>query len=139
GVPLPNPSPLPVLQQTDLLQKLYSVDISKATNILNTKWDDAKTAPALEALHDPARSQVRVLPKSLVLDLSSLSGMPEKIEGIALLDRHTIAVSNDNDFGCEDGKYDAAGNDIEKGKKTQILVISLSKPLPLPLDSVAAR
>jgi hypothetical protein len=98
-----------------------------------------KTAPALEALHDPARAQLRVLPKSLVLDLSSLSGMPEKIEGIALLDRHTIAVANDNDFDSEDSKFDAEGNEIGKGKKTQILVISLAKPLPLPLESVAAR
>jgi len=139
GVAFLNPTTLLVLERTDPVAKLYSVDISKATNILNTKWDDATTAPALEALYDPARAQVRVLPKSLVLDLSSLSGMPEKIEGIALLDRHTIAVSNDNDFSCEDGRYDAASNDIGKGKKTQILVISLSKPLPLPLDSVAAR
>jgi Esterase-like activity of phytase len=139
GVAFLNPTTLLVLERTDLVAKLYSVDISKATNILNTKWDDAKTAPALEAFHEPSRAQVRVLPKSLVLDLSSLSGMPEKIEGIALLDRHTIAVSNDNDFGCEDGRYYAAGNDIGQGKKTQILVISLSKPLPLPLDSVAAR
>jgi hypothetical protein len=52
--------------------------------------DDAKTAPALEALDDPARHKC-VLPKSLVVDLSSLYGMPDKIEGIALLDRHTIA------------------------------------------------
>src|SRR5215510_12292929 len=139
GVAFLNPTTLLVLERTDLVAKLYSVDISKATNILNTKWDDAKTAPALEALLEPARAQVRVLPKSLVLDLSSLSGIPEKIEGIALLDRHAIAVSNDNDFGCEEGRYDTAGSDIGKGKKTQILVISLSKPLPLPLDSVAAR
>src|SRR4029450_47404 len=85
GVAFLNPTTLLVLERTDLIAKLYSVDISKATNILNTRWDDPKTAPALEALHDPARAQVRVLPKSLVLDLSSLSGMPEKIEGIALL------------------------------------------------------
>jgi hypothetical protein len=139
GVAFLNPTTLLVLERTDLVAKLYSVDISKATNILNTQWDDPKTAPALEALHDPARAQVRVLPKSLVLDLSSLYGMPEKIEGIALLDRHTIAVANDNDFDSEDSKYDAEGNDIGKGKKTQILVISLAKPLPLPLESVAAR
>jgi hypothetical protein len=139
GVALLNPTTLLVLERTDSVAKLYSVDISKATNILNTQWDDAKTAPALEALDDPALAQVRVLPKSLVIDLSSLYGMPEKIEGIALLDRHTIAVASDNDFDCEDGRYDAEGNHIGKGKKTQILVISLSKPLPLPLDSVAAR
>jgi hypothetical protein len=139
GVAFLNPTTLLVLERTDSVAKLYSVDISKATNILNTRWDDAKTAPTLEALDDPALAQVRVLPKSLVLDLSSLYGMPEKIEGIALLDRHTIAVVNDDDFDSEDGKCDAEGNAIGKGKRTQVLVISLAKPLPLPLDSVAAR
>jgi hypothetical protein len=139
GVAFLNPTTLLVLERTDSVAKLYSVDISKATNILNTHWDDAKTAPALEALGDPALAQVRVLPKSLVFDLSSLYGMPEKIEGIALIDRHTIAVSNDNDFDSEDSRYDAEGNGSGKGTKTQILIISLSKPLPLPLDSVAAR
>jgi hypothetical protein len=139
GVAFLSPTTLLVLERTDSVAKLYSVDISKATNILNTRWDDAKTAPALEALDDPALAQVRVLPKSLVLDLSSLAAMPEKLEGIALLDRHTIAVASDNDFDCEDGRYDAEGNAIGKGKKTQILVISLAKPLPLPLDSIAAR
>jgi Esterase-like activity of phytase len=130
-----NPTTLLVLERTDLVAKLYSVDMSEATNILNTRWDDA----TLEAIHDPASAQVRVLPKSLVIDLSSLYGVPEKIEGIAWLDRHTIAVANDNDFDSEDSKYDAEANPIGKGKKTQILVISLSKPLPFPLDSVAAR
>jgi hypothetical protein len=139
GVVFLNPTTLLVLERTDSVAKLYSVDISKATNILNTRWDDAKTAPALEALDDPALAQVRVLPKSLLLDLSSLYGMPEKIEGIALLDRHTIAVVNDNDFGSGESRYDDEVPGSGKGTKTQILIISLSKPLPLPLDSVAAR
>ena len=139
GVAFLNPTTLLVLERTDRVAKLYSVDISKATNILNTQWGDAKSAPALEALHDPAIAQVRVLPKSLVLDLSSLYGIPEKIEGIAVLDRHTIAVANDNDFDSEESKDEAERNDIGKGKKSQILVISLSKPLPLPLDGIASR
>src|SRR5499426_2830685 len=137
GVIAMNPTTLLVLERTDLVAKLYSVDLSQATNILGSKWNDAKTTPTLEALHDPARAQVRVLPKSLVLDLSSLSGMPEKIEGIALLDRHTIAVSNDNDFDSEESKYDAEGNNIGKGKISQILMISLAKPLPLQQSAVA--
>jgi hypothetical protein len=139
GVAFLNPTTLLVLERTDRVAKLYSVDMSKATNIFDTRWGDAKKSPALEALHDPASVQVRVLPKSLVLDLSSVDNVPEKIEGIAWLDRHTIAVANDNDFDSEDSKYDAEANGIGKGKKNHILVISLSKPLPLPLDSVAAR
>jgi len=137
GVVALNPTTLLILERTDLVAKLYSVDLGDATNILNSKWDDLKTAPSLEALGDPATADVRVLPKSLVLDLSSLNGMPEKIEGVALLDRNTIAVSNDNDFDSENSKYDAEGNNIGKGKVSRILSIStLAKPLPLSQSSV---
>jgi Esterase-like activity of phytase len=137
GVIAMNPTTLLILERTDLVAKLYSVDLSQATNVLGSKWNDTKTAPALEALADPAAAEVRVLPKSLVLDLSSLAGMPEKIEGIALIDQSTIAVSNDNDFDSEESKYDAAGNNIGKGKISQILGISLAKPLPLQQSTVA--
>ena len=139
GVLVLNPTTLLVLERTDLVAKLYAVDMTKATNILNSQWSDPKTAPTLESLADPATAEVRVLPKNLVLDLSSIEGMPEKIEGIALLDRNTIAVANDNDFDSEESKYDAEGNNIGKGKKSQILVITLGKPLPLPLANVSAR
>jgi hypothetical protein len=131
GVVALNPTTLLILERTDWVAKLYSVDMSKATNILNSKWSDPKTAPTLEALDDPATAELRVLSKTLVLDLSSLKDMPEKIEGIALLDRNTIAVANDNDFDSEDSKYDADGNNVGKGKKSQILLISLEKPLSL--------
>jgi Esterase-like activity of phytase len=57
-----------------------------------------------EVLADPATSEVRVLPKTLVLDLSAIKGMPEKIEGIALLDQNTLAIANDNDFDSEERK-----------------------------------
>ena len=132
GVAFLNPTTLLVLERTDLVARLYSVDLSKATDILNTKWDDAKITPSLEALEDPATAEVRVLPKSLVLDLKQFDEMPDKIEGVAVVDRNTVAVSNDNDFDTEESKYDAEGNNLGKGKKTFILVISLAKPLPLP-------
>jgi hypothetical protein len=139
GVVVLNPTTLLVLERTDLVAKLYSVDMTKATNILNTPWSDPKTTPTLESLADPATAEVSVLPKTLVLDLSSIEGMPEKIEGIALIDRNTIAVANDNDFDSEESKYDDQGNNIGKGKQSQILVIALEKPLPLPLENVSAR
>jgi len=90
-------------------------------------------------LADPASAEVRVLGKSLVLDLSSIDGVPEKIEGVAVLDQRTIAISNDNDFDSEEGQYDDAGNNVGKGKKSKILIISLDKPLPLPTAAASAR
>jgi hypothetical protein len=139
GVVVLNPTTLLILERTDVVAKLYTVDLSRATNLLGGKWDDVKTAPALEALADPASAEVRVLPKSLVVDLSNIEGVPEKIEGIAVLDQHAIAISNDNDFDSEEGQYDDAGNNVGKGKKSKILIISLDKPLPLPTAAVSAR
>ena len=139
GVIALSPTTLLVLERTDWVAKLYAVDMSRATNILESKWNDAKTAPALETLADPANAQINVLPKSLVVDLSNIEGVPEKIEGIAVLDQHTIAISNDNDFDSEEGQYDDAGNNVGKGKKSKILIISLDKPLPLPTAAASAR
>jgi hypothetical protein len=126
-----NPTTLLVLERTDWVAKLYNVDLSQATNILNTKWDDPKTAPSLESMDDLAKAEIRPLPKSLVLDLSRFKDMPEKIEGVAVIDRHTIAIANDNDFDSEESKFDEDGNNLGKGKKTQLFIIALDKPLPL--------
>jgi hypothetical protein len=139
GVVALNPTTLLILERTDWVAKLYSVDMSKATNIFNSKWSDPKTAPTLEALDDPAAAELCVLSKTLVLDLSSLKDMPEKIEGIAVIDRNTIAITNDNDFDSEESKYDAEGNNVGKGKKSQMLIISLAKPLPLASEGVSSR
>ena len=134
-----NSTTLLILERTDWVAKLYSVDMTRATNILGTKWNDPKTSPALESLADPASAEVQVLPKSLVADLSALAGVPEKIEGLAVLDQNTIAISNDNDFDSEESVYDEQGNNVGKGKKSQILVISLEKALPLTNATISAR
>ena len=41
------PNTLLVDERTDNVAKIYKVDLSKATNILGTKWDDPATAPLL--------------------------------------------------------------------------------------------
>lgn len=139
GIVALNPTTLLVLERTDLVAKLYTVDLSRATNILGTKWNSAQTAPSLEALKDPAAAEIQALPKSLVVNLSALDGVPEKIEGVALLDANSLAISNDNDFDSEESKYDSDGNNVGKGKKSQILVISLDKALPVTPAAVSAR
>ena len=73
-----------------------------------------------------------MLPKTLVVDLSTLPGIPKKIEGIALVNPLTLAVANDNDFGLvDDTTFDAAGNlSNDTGAKSKILYIRLDRPLP---------
>lgn len=139
GVVAINPTTLLVLERTDWVAKLYTVDLSRATNILGSKWNDMRTAPSLEALKEPSAAEVQVLPKTLVADLGTLDGAPDKVEGVALIDAKTLAVANDNDFDSEESKYDSDGNNVGKGKKSQILIISLDRPLATPAAAVSAR
>ncbi len=118
------PTTLAALECTDVLQKLYLIDLSEATNISGTKWDDVATAPSLESLEDPAKSGLKVVSKSLVLDLSQLPGAPPAIKGLAVIDSDTIAVVNHNGY---DILNFALGNNIPLGQKTQVILIRMAK------------
>ena len=123
-----NATTLLIVERTDSVAKLYSVDINKATNILGSQWDNATTTPSLEALEDPAPSGITPLPKTLVADLSKLPGIPDKVEGLAVLNRTTVAIIGDNDFDV--GTFDEHGNNVGPGVKTKIMVIGLPQALP---------
>lgn len=129
GVVALSATQLLILERTDKVAKLYTVDLAQATNILNTPWDDPATSPSLEATTDLASAGVVALPKQLLIDLSQLPETPEKIEGIAVIDKQTIAIANDNDFNL--GEFDAAGNNSNPpGIASQLLIITLAQPLP---------
>ena len=89
---------LVVLERTDQEARLYRVDLSGASDILGSAWDDPDTSPALEELEDPVAAGVTPLPKTLMIALDDLPQVPDKIEGVAVLDKETVAVINDNDF-----------------------------------------
>ena len=80
GLAMLTNSTLLVLERTDNVAKLYKVDITKATNILGSRWDDASTSPSLEATKDIADDDVNVLPKTLAVDLSKLPHTPKKVK-----------------------------------------------------------
>jgi hypothetical protein len=79
-------------------------------------------------LDDLAASSIVVLPKILTADLSKLSGVPDKVEGLVVLDQTTVAIVSDNDFDI--GKFDEHGNNVGQGVKTKVVVIGLPQPLP---------
>jgi hypothetical protein len=62
-----------------------------------------------------------------VIDFSILADVPDKIEGVALLDESTVVIANDNDFDI--GEFDADGNNVGDGTKSQVLVIQLNPAL----------
>ena len=93
-------------ERTDTAAKVYRVEISNATNILGSFWDTVVAEPgaattALETLSNPASQGIALLPKTLLVDLSTF-GLPNKIEGIALVRPEVLVVANDNDFGLVD-------------------------------------
>ena len=106
GMSAINAASLLIDERTDTVAKIYRVDLSNATNIFDSVWDNVAasptdTTPALETLTNPATQGVTVLSKTLVVDLSAF-GLPTKIEGIALVRPDVLAVANDNDFGIVD-------------------------------------
>ena len=75
-------------------------------------------------LDDPELAEA---PKELILDLDTLPGMPDKIEGMTILDWNTIAIANDNDFDI--GPAATCGTNVGTGAKSKILIIDLKKSL----------
>lgn len=129
GVVALSSTSLLILERTDWVAKIYRVELAQATNILGSRWNDAATSPTLESIADPGSvSDLKLLPKSLLIALNELPGMPDKIEGVTLVDKSTLVVANDNDFDI--GTFDASGNNVGAGAKTRILVISLTNPVP---------
>lgn len=122
-------SRLLVEERTDKAARLHLVRLDRAANILGGPWDDDTTSPALEQLDDPAASGVPVLSKRLVVDLGTVKGVPGKIEGIARVDRDTLALINDNDFGMTDGEgaFDAQGRLVDSGIETSVIYVRLPR------------
>ncbi|GGQ70150.1 esterase-like activity of phytase family protein [Streptomyces asoensis] len=120
-----------VEERTDKAARLHAVRLSRASDILGGRWDDAGTSPSLEQLDDPAASGVPVLAKRLVVDLGTVAGVPGKIEGVAVVDHDTLALANDNDFGMTDGAdaFDAQGRLVDSGIETKITYVRLPRGL----------
>ncbi|MFF3493080.1 esterase-like activity of phytase family protein [Streptomyces sp. NPDC002795] len=118
-----------VEERTDKAARLQEVRLTSGADILGGRWDDDATSPSLEQLDDPAANGVPVLDKRLVVDLNKVDGVPDKIEGIALAGRDTLALINDNDFGMTDGDgaFDADGRLVDSGIETKVTRVKLPK------------
>jgi hypothetical protein len=100
---------LVVLERTDLTTKLYEIDLSQATDISGSRWDDPLTMPSLE-LVDLREAKIEPARKRLLFDSADFPLVAGKTEGMALLDENELALINDDDFGIG-------------GAKTQIVVV----------------
>lgn len=116
-----------VEERTDRAARLQLVRLTGSADILGGRYDDDTTSPSLEQLDDPAASGVPVPAKRLVVDLGKVKGVPGKIEGIARVDHHTLALINNNDFGMTDGAgaFDAQGRLVDSGIETTVVYVRL--------------
>lgn len=83
------------------LKRIFSIDLSNATNILG-KYDDAKAEQkTLEQMNieDMKKAGIQPPAKRTVLDLAAFKYPYEKVEGLSLVGGDTIVIVNDNDFG----------------------------------------
>lgn len=71
---------------------LYIIDISNATDISNI------TLP-LENISSENNEKIQCIKKIKLFDAQQYDWPHEKLEGIAIINENTIAISNDNDFG----------------------------------------
>jgi len=96
------PNRLVVDERTEQTTKLHVIDLTGATNILGTAWDDVKAAPSLEQT-DLATAGVTAVKKELLMTTAGRSEFPTKIEGVARVSDDTLALINDDDFGIMGG------------------------------------
>ena len=90
-------------ERTELTTKLYEIDLTGATNIIGTKWDDFATRPSLEQVA-LASADIKSVSKAPRFDSADFPDILGKIEGMALLGDGSLALINDDDFGITGGR-----------------------------------
>jgi hypothetical protein len=91
-----------VVERISKTTKFYAVDLADAT-MVPALYDRPETRPSLEQLSsaDLAAKGIVAARKTLLLSSDDLEGLPEKIEGVAILNDREMLVFNDSDFGIE--------------------------------------
>lgn len=79
---------------------VYAIDIAGATDLSGRTLADGK---ALEygSARDLETAGIETVAKNTLFDLREYGWKPKKTEGLALTNRNSLAVINDNDFGLE--------------------------------------
>ena len=119
-------------ERTDLSFLLSTIKIKESANILNSKWTLEATTPSLETwpVQKPegVTELIAQMEKKVIFDSLAIPTMPNKIEGVAVLDDRTVAFINDNDFNFTYDK--TTGLAVPGSNATQILTVKLASALP---------
>ncbi|MGL4673348.1 MAG: esterase-like activity of phytase family protein, partial [Wohlfahrtiimonas sp.] len=77
---------------------VYVVNMKNASDL--TAFDE-KQAPEFNTMAELNQRGIQLAEKELLIDLREYGWRQEKAEGLALVNDHTIALINDNDFGVQ--------------------------------------
>ncbi len=110
----------------DIQKKVYrfslagATDVSAFTGLIGGKSIDQMTAAELQA------AGINPLTKYLHVDLATAGyNTVEKVEGLTIVDRNTIAVINDNDFGVAGALIDTETGSFTPDANAEIPVLGL--------------
>ncbi|RLM20817.1 esterase-like activity of phytase [Brenneria alni] len=79
--------------------RIYLVDFSQATDL--TPFDSDGKSPEFNDSAELEARGIRLAHKQTLVDLRQLGWRQEKVEGLTMVDKQTLAVINDNDFGLQ--------------------------------------
>jgi Uncharacterized protein conserved in bacteria len=80
--------------------QIYLLNFAHASSLLGTAWAKTETSPSLEAQDDLERVGISPAKATLIYDASVGHGkLPEKVEGMSLLNDRELLFITDNDFG----------------------------------------
>lgn len=88
-----------MLERASKTSKIYRVTIDSALSLPPEHWR-IDTTPTVEQL-SASGAPLPELRKDLIFTSDEWPQVGADIEGMALLDRRTLLIVSDNDFGCE--------------------------------------
>ncbi len=122
------------LAKPAMVKRVYRVDLTGATDVS----DPANGAEgmlfggkSLESIAPADLKAAGIVPvkKELLVDLLALGYPHDKPEGIAIVDDHTIAISNDDDFGVTDGPAAKLLPKLGTTDFNEVYFVNLAAPL----------
>lgn len=105
------------------IKRIYKANFAAATNILGTDLSGKLEGTSIAALKEMG---IAPIGKELVVDFVKLGYPYEKIEGLTVLDKRTLAIVNDNDYQVS---YDENVKLKPTGVPTQMWTVTVQEDL----------
>ncbi|MBV1774219.1 esterase-like activity of phytase family protein [Burkholderiaceae bacterium DAT-1] len=106
-----------------VFNRLMLVEVpTNVSDIAAMGTDLEKSSMTGAAVNGVNFADVVKLKKTVLFDLNAAGWLAEKAEGLALVDDHTLALANDNDFGLKTNVYTPDGKVVEGADITKCTV-----------------